>query len=180
MFLLNNNPYDFIICTDGSTLKVSSSSLGQTGASAAIYKESIENKPTIVTEGVDILSHNYVGELKAIELGLKYIQNLGVSNRQILILTDCIPAINMSFTNIIVKDYAPIIKANRKIVRALQGNNNNIVSTWIPGHSGFLGNEAADKGAKEAAARARKRSTNADRKVCIIQLKEQIITNWQF
>ena len=180
MFLLNNNPYDFIICTDGSTLKVSSSSLGQTGASAAIYKESIENKPTIVTEGVDILSHNYVGELKAIELGLKYIQNLGVSNRQILILTDCIPAINMSFTNIIVKDYAPIIKANRKIVRALQGNNNNIVSTWIPGHSGFLGNEAADKGAKEAAARARKRSTNADRKVCIIQLKEQILTNWQF
>ena len=180
LFLLDTNDYDYIICTDGSTLKDNSKILGQTGAAAVIYERSVENEPIIITEKVDLLSHNYVGELKAIELGLRHIEHLGVSYKRVFILSDCVPALNMSFTNTVVKDYAPLIKVNRKIVKALQVRKNDIVSTWIPGHSGFPGNEAADKGAKEAAAKSTKRNTHTARKVSIMKLKEQILTNWQF
>ena len=41
LFLLNTNDYDYIICTDGSTLKDNSNMLGLTGAAAAPYMKDL-------------------------------------------------------------------------------------------------------------------------------------------
>ena len=108
--------------------------------------------------------------LVGIQIGLQHLYQEKVTEKHIMFLNDSLPALNMSFTNGLAKDYTYLVKSNRKLIRQLKDNQNDICGAWIPGHSNFLGNEIADNAAKEGAANATTLSNTTDRKVLMMQL----------
>ena len=60
--LLKVNNFDYIVCTDGSTIKNESKHLGKTGFAAVIYHSSVSSAPHIVSAEVGLTSHNYIGK----------------------------------------------------------------------------------------------------------------------
>ena len=126
------------------------------------------------------MSHNYIGELVAIKLALSHLIDRQLKNKSIFLLTDCTAAMEMSFTNALPKAYAKQIRANRKLILTLRESGTRINSTWIPAHMNFIGNEVADSEAKKAAARAIYGSKENDFNIILLQLREQVMQNWQF
>ena len=51
------------------------------------------------------MSNNYIGELVAIKLALSYLTDRQVTNKSIFLLTNCTAAMEMSFTNVLAKNY---------------------------------------------------------------------------
>ena len=177
---IHENDFDIIICTDGSTIKKNSKYLGQTGSAAVIYEKSLQSTENVLSCEVGSMSHNYIGELVAIKLALSYLIDRQLKNKSIFLLTDCTAAMEMSFTNALPKAYAKQIRANRKLILTLRKSGNRINSTWIPAHMNFIGNEVADSEAKKAAARAIYGSKENDFNIILLQLREQVMQNWQF
>ena len=57
----------------------------------------------------------------------------------------------MSFTNVLSKDYTKHIRANRQLISALRKSQSQISTTWIHTHMNFTQNEATDYEAKKSA-----------------------------
>ena len=85
---------EIIIFTDGSTI----GNPGPTGAGAVIYLNGYMCSPILLKQGVAKISNNYTGELVGIEIGLNFVDDLqDITNRKIIIFTDCQAAITTAF-----------------------------------------------------------------------------------
>ena len=176
-----NLKYDFIIGTDGSTLKYSAnSSLGPSAAAAIVFaKDNMREPLDVLTTNLGSVSHNYEAELVGIQLALQHLQNRGVTDSKILIVSDCVPAMEATFTNAIHVDYNYTIMRNKDILLSLKNSNNLIEAVWAPGHLGIQINEMADHVAKEEAAKINRVSRPLERKIVLTQLKQEVLENWQ-
>lgn len=54
--LLKADEFDYIVCTDGSTLKNESKHLGKTGSAAVLYHSSVSSAPCIASSEM-VLPH---------------------------------------------------------------------------------------------------------------------------
>jgi ribonuclease HI len=180
--LLQSNHYDYIISTDGSTLKEESrSSLGPSGAAAIVFaKENMRDPLDVATTNLGPLSHNYEAELAGLQLALQLLQHKGVNHKYVLVVSDCIPAMESTFTNKITVDYNHTIMSNKNILYNLQTiHHNKIDAVWAPGHEGIQINEMADIIAKKEAAKQNNIQRPLERKIVLTNLKQQVLTNWQ-
>ena len=73
--LLGRESYDFIICSDGSTIKEESRSCGKSGAAAVIFEKSLSAQPVGLKRELGTASNNYVAELVGINIGLHYLNS---------------------------------------------------------------------------------------------------------
>ena len=180
--LQNNEYYDYIISTDGSTLKDDNSILGPSGAAAIVFHKTNMRQPVeVLTANLGSFSHNYEAELVGLQLALKCLKQHGVNNSNILVVSDCVPAIEATFTNKITVDYNHTVMCNKDILYNLKASHNNTIDAiWAPGHEGILINEMADQAAK---VEARKQINNhlkpLERKIVLMNLRHQVLTNWQ-
>ena len=146
--MIRDNNYRYIICSDGSTLKVDQESCGKSGAAAVIYDNNLLNDPVMLKRDLGTQSNNYVAELVGINIGLKYLESC-IETGSALFLVDCLPALNSSFSSKIGKTYTNEVAQNVLLTRQLLEKGWEIEATWMPGHEGFQANELADKLAKE-------------------------------
>ena len=176
-----NTIYDYIIGTDGSTLKdVPNKSLGPSAAAAIVFRKEDMREPTdVLTQNLGRLSHNYEAELAGLQLALQYLQQKGVTHSKVLIVSDCLPALEATFTNSINVDYNHTIMINKDILHNLRTSQNSIMAVWAPGHEGIQINEMADLTAKEEAAKVNKTLRPLERKIVLTHLKEEVLVNWQ-
>ena len=174
--LINSNSYDFIIGTDGSSFPRNGSKLGNTGAAAIVMRKT-ENHVEKLSLPVSHMSNNYEAELVGINLGLSYLVENRITDSSVLFLCDCIPAMTMSFGSTkYIKDYNQLINDNKLQLLKLLKNNNNVKSTWVPGHHDVKINEEADSEAKAAAQLCRPESSNTpDRKNLLMNLREKVV-----
>ena len=108
--LQNNEYYNYIISTDGSTLRDENRCLGPSGAAAIIFHKTNMRQPVeVLTANLGLVSHNYEAELVGLQLALRYLQQRGINNSNILVVSDCIPAMEATFTNNITVDYKTIL-----------------------------------------------------------------------
>jgi hypothetical protein len=69
---------------------------------------------------------------------------------------------------------------NKNIIYKLQTIQfNRIDAMWVPGHEGIALNEMADTFAKTGAANQTKERRPFERKIVLINLKHQVLSNWQ-
>ena len=177
--MIRDNNYRYIICSDGSTLKVDQESCGKSGAAAVIYDNNLLNDPVMLKRDLGTQSNNYVAELVGINIGLKYLESC-IETGSALFLVDCLPALNSSFSSKIGKTYTNEVAQNVLLTRQLLEKGWEIEATWMPGHEGFQANELADKLAKEVAGTAKNPHYPCDRRIILNQLRERVINNWQF
>ena len=179
--MMESNEYDFIIGTDGSTLKYdNNSSLGPSAAAAIVFRRGNMRHPTeVLKRSLGSISHNYEAELTGIQLALQYLHDQRISNTKVLVVCDCVPAMEATFTNKITRDYNHVTMNNKEILHDLTTHNNNIDVIWAPGHEGIQLNEIADMVAKEEAAKQIKVQRPLERKVVLTYLRQQVLINWQ-
>ena len=179
--VMEENDYDYVIGTDGSTLKQDNCNLGPSAAAAIVFKKDNMRDPIdVIQENLGIISHNYEAELVGLNLALKYLQHQKICHSKVLIVSDCIPAMEATFTQKITKDYNHTIMSNKNILYDLKTtNNNNIDVVWAPSHQGIQLNEMADVFAKEEAAKKVKIQRPLERKVVLLHLKQEVLVNWQ-
>ena len=180
--LLQSDYYDYIISTDGSTLKAdTTSSLGPSGAAAIVFrKQNMRDPLDTVTINLGQLSHNYEAELVGIQLALKLLQQKNLTQKKVLIMSDCIPALESTFTNRITVDYNHTILRNKNILHNLTTIHHNIIqAVWVPGHQGIQMNEIADVIARQEATKQMKLHRPLERKITLTNLKQQVLLNWQ-
>ena len=178
--VLLESSYDYVIFTDGSTLKEESKCNGKTGASAVIYKNTIASEPAaVLKKSLGIMCNNYVAEIVGVQLGLKYIDSCDEIGA-VIFFVDCVPAMKASFEMDISKEYSSISVENKMLTKKLLDKGWQISATWMPAHEGFAPNELADKIAKECASNAVAALYPCDRKILLNQLKENVVRNWQF
>lgn len=91
------------------------------------------------------LSTNYRSEVQALLEASKIINNLSPSNKNYVFLTDCTSSLQA-----LQRENKDILEQNT--VERLNNlcRQNQIILQWIPSHCGILGNEVADKLAKDA------------------------------
>ena len=180
--MMESNEYEFVIGTDGSTMKYdNNSSLGPSAAAAIVFRRDNMRHPIdTLQRNLGSISHNYEAELTGIQLALQYLQQQKISNTKVLVVCDCVPAIEATFTNKITRDYNHIIMNNKEILNDLEKTSNNKIDViWAPGHEGIQLNEIADVVAKEEAAKRMKVQRPLERKVVLTHLKQQVLKNWQ-
>lgn len=91
----------------------------------------------------------YSGECLGILEALKYIKMFKI--KKSLILSDCRSGLQALRSNLFYsKNISPIIFKIKELLLYFSLNNYSVSLAWIPGHSGILGNERADRAAKEA------------------------------
>ena len=105
--MMESNEYDFIIGTDGSTLKYdNNSSLGPSAAAAIVFRRDNMRHPTeVLQRSLESISHNYEAELTGIQLALQYLHDQRITSTKVLVVCDCVPAMEATFTNKITRDY---------------------------------------------------------------------------
>ena len=70
--------------------------------------------------------------------------------------------------------------SNKDILYNLKATNNNMIEAiWAPGHEGIQINEIADQAARDEAKKQINDSRPLERKTVLINLKHQVLTNWQ-
>ena len=176
----DNNKFDYIISTDGSTMKDGNSSMGPSAAAALVFRKDEMREPSVVcTINLGHLSNNYEAELAGLHLALQHLQQKDTNHTNILIVSDCIPAMESTFTNNIPVDYNHIIMENKDILYKLKASHNSIKAVWAPGHEGILINEVADQTAKEEARTNKKVHRPLERKILLNNLKQEVLVNWQ-
>lgn len=131
------------VYTDGSGIN------GHIGA-AAVCTTTHETKSTYM--GTETTSTVYAGELQGIILALQLAQAdraTGNKRSKLLIYTDNQAAIRSS-ANSRGKSGAYLLEIITREIQQLRDQGLNTEIRWIPAHTGIMGNEAADKAAKEA------------------------------
>ena len=132
---MENNGYDLIIFTDGSTKgHDKNKTVGWTGAAAITYNKTLTSTPKISTMSIENLSNNYEGELFAINLALDEIVSFQGMAKKVCILSDCRPALYQSFSNNIAKKYNNILNTIRGKLLNLHRKGTLIHGFWVPGH----------------------------------------------
>ena len=131
---MENNGYDLIIFTDGSTKgHDKNKTVGWTGAAAITYNKTLTSTPKISTMSIENLSNNYEGELFAINLALDEIVSFQGMAKKVCILSDCRPALYQSFSNNIAKKYNNILNTIRGKLLNLHRKGTLMHGFWCPG-----------------------------------------------
>ena len=113
-------------------------------------------------------------------MGLSYLHTEEVRNSKILFAGDCVPALEMTFSNKIAVDYNHAILTNKDILGKLEIDyNNDIEAIWVPGHEGVHINELADETAKLEAAKKLNIQRPWERKIALTVLRQEVLKNWQ-
>ncbi len=167
------------IFTDGSAL----GNPGPCGCSAVIYTHGISNDPIIISEPVAMRSTSFHGEVAAIKLALKYLQdNSQLQFREALIHSDCRAAIDAIINN--TGNLTNLRSDIVKLTKALNNKGVKVTLCWIPGHAGITANELADHSAKEAAEKTK--TWTQEQNSCVItlncvknQLRVDLVNTWQ-
>ena len=174
------NNYDYVISTDGSTLKTKNDSLGPSASAAVIFKDGRSQAVASLSQSLGRFSNNYEAELIALQLGLSYLHTEEVRDSKILFASDCVPALEMTFSNKIAVDYNHAILTNKDILEKLEIDyNNDIEAIWVPGHEGVHINELADETAKLEAAKKVNIQRPWERKIALTVLRQEVLKNWQ-
>ena len=177
--LIQHEKFDILIPTDGSTLKESSLSYGKSGSSAIIYENNFSANPIILKESIGNDCNNYIAEINANILGLSYIVDNEIKDKNILFLGDCCPASSTVFNNNLASDYNfHNIKA-KKLLKQVIDRNNTVKSIYVPAHNNFQPNELADLNAKRAAELSNETMQPQIRKLQSNMIKEKVLKiNW--
>ena len=149
------------------------------GAAAVIHGKEITN-PALAKLQISLgsESNNYLAELRGINIGLKYVQEVAQPVK-VLLLCDCKPALESSMSWATAKEYRHIVTDNRRRIQDLRERGAIIKAAWIPGHSDFGPNEEADALAKAAARRDGSVVYPCETTEVVNKLKEMVLTNWQ-
>ena len=134
----------------------------------------------IRVHNLGLISHNYEAELTGLQLALKYLEQENICNSKVLVVCDCVPAMEATFTNKNATDYNNIIMNNRNLLYHLKTTKQNTIEVvWAPSHTGIQINEMADMTAKEEADRRLHVKRPLERKIVLTHAKEQVLINWQ-
>ena len=162
--------------TDGSATP----NPGPTGAGAAIYINGIDSCPIHLSKAISKYSTSYIGELEAIHLALSYLANCTSLPNKVSILTDCQSAL-CAITSKEHHDRCNIIRNIQDVATKISQRSTEIYITWVAGHTGLIGNEIADRLAKEGANVATSEEfTNSISNSALKQrLHQLILGSWQ-
>ena len=175
---------EIVIFTDGSAL----GNPGPTGAGAVIYMNGYHTSPILLKRGVGPMNNNYTGELVGIQIALKFMVDLEgsaqLSHKNIHFFTDCQAAIIAAFNNTIPNGKVDIILKIKESINYLSVRGNSIHVHLVPGHKDILGNELADKQAKEAATEMIKVDNKdfpifLDKKEAVSEIKKNLKAKWK-
>ena len=147
-FLSSLSPEDIIIFTDGSVKDPSEDGSGLCGAGSVIYNNGLLSPPIELPTPISSKSIAYHGELGAIESALKFCKNM--YGKTIRILSDCQSAIQTVLSNKSPDSYTTLVNSIKRLSHHLHNRSCTISISWVGGHCNILGNELADKVAKEA------------------------------
>jgi ribonuclease HI len=143
----NKYSNNFNIYTDGSVLQD-----GRTGA--GFFFERIDQTSMVKIPNTNILS----AELIAILRALTYVDNMDYTPKNITIFSDSKCSLEAIRTGICYSRPLILEKINTLINNI--SRKSSITFQWIPSHIGVLGNEKADKAAKDAALQSESRNIN--------------------
>ena len=97
-----------------------------------------------------------------------------------LLVCDCVPAMEATFTNKNATDYNHLIMNNRNLLHHLKTTKQNLIeAVWAPGHIGIQINEMADMTARDEAEKRLQVKRPLERKIVLTHAKEQVLVNWQ-
>ena len=131
-------------------------------------------------QNLGLISHNYEAELTGLQLALQYLHQENICHRKILVVCDCVPAIEATFSYKNAIDYNHVIMYNRNLLHHLKTiQQDKIDVVWAPSHTGIQINEMADMTAKEEASKRIKVKRPLERKIVLTHAKEQVQVNWQ-
>ena len=157
---------DFICFTDGSVINPDCQGIGQCGAGAIIYNNSLKNEPITIENKVSDNSTAYHGEIYAIKTALNTCKNLSLDKvKKIHILSDCQSAITSVVNNKASKCHQDVINDTNKMAKDFSDKNIEVVLSWIGGHSDILGNHLADTAAKNGANKPENKQTKITLKI---------------
>ena len=175
--LMKDGPEESILCfTDGSCIP----NPGPWGAGAVLYipgEEDILIKRPVTVHGSILLA-----ELVAILALLEHLIISSYRSKSLRLFSDSQTALGIITLNWDHKNYSDVIRRIKDYIQQLEGDGWTVSMFWTPGHSDILGNEAADRLAKEAAKEAQDLDqntsvlTNQDIKKAA---RDSIMDKWQ-
>ena len=169
-----------VMWTDGSKLDHGT---GRVGA-AVCWKEktldSWKEKSVFLGRNKEILDAELWAILEALDIAAKETRNM--ANAPVTIFCDSQEALRAI-------EHPPSHKRNRFLrgsiyekTKKLESNKHHVTIRWIPSHSGLVGNERADKAAKNRAERGGQQterwSSLAHIRKNLVQARSQELTNW--
>ena len=124
--------------TDGSAQQAI-----RNGDSGALIKFP-DGTPATLSLAVGKKSSNYRAEVEALAAAVDHLQQENVRQQNIVFLSDCLSALQALSSG-------PSDNSSRHLQETLHAlsQHNNVTLQWIPAHVGVLGNETADRLAKE-------------------------------
>ena len=181
-FLMTIDTDDIVCFTDGSVANPDKNGMGPCGAGVVIYQNGLNNDPTINSIKVSKRSTSYHGEIAAIKECLLRCEVLNRKKHRanIYIISDCQSAIQAILSNKAPDSHIKEIETAIRSAKEISKMNTNIKLSWIGGHIDILGNDIADKAAKEGAMRSDLSSSNTMTLKAVKQIiLEATLEKWQ-
>ncbi len=142
---------DITVYIDGSALQ----NPGPCGSGAAVFWNGHGYDPTIHSSPVSPISSSYHAELGGIDLALDILNN-SIYSKPVHILIDCQSALETATSTNMSKNHAALQRKIKHKNSHLLKQVKQLDISWIGGHIDLLGNDLADRAAKDAALLASK------------------------